>query len=179
MFSVFLYQCHCDVFFVFFCRTVKILMLVCVQSLLRWNPVSQRQCPAGGEELQWPSLHCVPLADRLVGAVHRGLVHSGQQHICGSNTWRRCLLLSGDANPQGHLCPGQCGPGSSKKVRHYGYKHCKRGLFNWYQMNNILIVMRPWCGTDSGPQTTRMCMIILYVNGIFIGSLFWQHFKMI
>lgn len=142
-------------FLFFVCSTAKTLTLVCVPSFPRWNPVSQHQCPAGGEELQWPSLHCLPLADRLMGAVHRGLLHPSHQHISRANTWRRCLLLSGDANPQGHLCPGQCGPSSSEKVRfhiipymwslgvhdawmssHLCYIHYMTGLFNLCQMIN-------------------------------------------
>lgn len=93
------------------------LILWIILNCLRWNSVSQHQCPAGGEELQWASLHRVPLADGCMGSVHGGHVHSHQQHICGpkSRQWR--LLLSRDANSKGHLCSGQCGPGSSQKVR--------------------------------------------------------------
>lgn len=83
----------------------------------RWSPLSQCKLPAGGEKLQRPSLHCVPLANWTLGAVYRGHIRSGYQHICYQNARWRCLLLSGHANPQGHLYPGQCGPGSSQKVR--------------------------------------------------------------
>lgn len=86
-------------------------------SLLRWSPVSKHQCSAGGEKVQWPSLYCLPLANWSMGTMHRGLFHSINQHICGPYSWRWCLLFCGDANPQSHLCPGECGPGSSQKVR--------------------------------------------------------------
>lgn len=62
-------------------------------------------------------MHRVPLADRHVGPVHGGHVHPHQQHFCVPKPRQRRLLLSGDADSQSHLCPGQRGPGSSQKVR--------------------------------------------------------------
>lgn len=52
---------------------------------LRWSPLSQCKLPAGGEKLQRPSLHCVPLANWTLGPVYRGHIRSGYQHICHQN----------------------------------------------------------------------------------------------
>lgn len=84
---------------------------------LRRCPVSQHQCTAGSQELQRPSLYCVPLANWSLGSVHRGLLQPIHQLVCGPNTWWWCILLSGNADSQSHLCSCQRGPGSSKKVR--------------------------------------------------------------
>lgn len=182
--------------FFFVYSTAKTLTRVFIIWFLRWNPVPQHQFTAGGEELQWPSLHCVPLADQRVGAMHRGLLHPSHQYICGPNASWRSILFSGDANPQSDLCEGQCGPGSSKKVRlhisaytwisavtkgcawmpfHQWCIHCKAAplLFNWCPMINMLTMRSLWgltCGSDSRTLTTSICNTSSYLNN-WIGGL--------
>lgn len=87
--------------------------------LYRWNPLPQQQCFARGAQLQWASLHCVPLANRSLGSVYRG--HIGVIFQYDDNVERGGLMFCGHANTKSHLCASQRGPSGAQEVRPLEY----------------------------------------------------------
>lgn len=77
----------------------------------------EQQRPAGGAELQRARLHRLPLADRALGPLHRRPLVPRGQRICRPQHRRTGPVLHGNADPQGHLRPGQRGTGATKEVR--------------------------------------------------------------
>lgn len=125
--------------------------------------MSQRQCAAGGAQLQRAPVHGAPLADGLVGSVHGGLVHPGRQHVSGSPAGRRSLLLGGDADAQGHLRPSQRGPSSPQEV---GPSSCGVGGWGGGTLYKQCTEHKPLCALCScrcpeslRPDTVRPCLL--------------------